>query len=191
MPYACSLLEFLEERYHASPGFSEKAQPGQKPRRPQGRRHRPRAERRALQARGDPKNEHKLPDHPEFMPAQHLRQHQGQNARPLRRAEPHRLLPHHPRLEDAPRASRRWTIIGIVTLPEFRWDEAMLHARPPQRERLLKSRRGPNNPVGVLWTGLNKPASASTARTTPRPLAAHRATAASGWQTGTPRASPI
>ena len=48
-----------------------------------------------------------------------------------------------------------WKILGSVTLPWFRHDEGMLnygvrtddfHNLPP----------GPNNPVGVLWMGLNK-----------------------------------
>jgi hypothetical protein len=49
-----------------------------------------------------------------------------------------------------------WKILGIVTLPVFRWDDSLLkegvrsdkaHLLPP----------GPNSPVGVLWAGLNKP----------------------------------
>jgi lipoprotein-anchoring transpeptidase ErfK/SrfK len=54
----------------------------------------------------------------------------------------------------APKGS--WKILGSVTLPWFRHDEGVLnygvrtknfHNLPP----------GPNNPVGVLWMGLNKP----------------------------------
>ncbi|MDQ3413919.1 MAG: L,D-transpeptidase, partial [Verrucomicrobiota bacterium] len=49
-----------------------------------------------------------------------------------------------------------WKILGIATLPWFRHDEGVLnhgvrtndfHNIPP----------GPNNPVGILWCGLNKP----------------------------------
>ena len=49
-----------------------------------------------------------------------------------------------------------WKILGAATLPWFRHDEGVLqhgvrtndfHNLPP----------GPNNPVGILWIGLNKP----------------------------------
>ncbi len=49
-----------------------------------------------------------------------------------------------------------WRILGIVTLPTFRWDDSLLqegvrsdvaHLLPP----------GPNSPVGVLWAGINRP----------------------------------
>lgn len=49
-----------------------------------------------------------------------------------------------------------WRILGIVTLPSFRWDDSLLkegvrsdvaHLLPP----------GPNSPVGVLWAGINRP----------------------------------
>ena len=49
-----------------------------------------------------------------------------------------------------------WKVLGVATMPWFRHDEGVLnygvrtanfHNLPP----------GPNNPVGVLWMGLNKP----------------------------------
>jgi lipoprotein-anchoring transpeptidase ErfK/SrfK len=48
-----------------------------------------------------------------------------------------------------------WTIIGIFTLPEFRWDEEMLeHGR--RSANAFEIPPGPLNPVGVLWCALNK-----------------------------------
>ena len=49
----------------------------------------------------------------------------------------------------------RWRLASMMTAPTFRWDERMLkegqrsdqfHVLPP----------GPNNPVGILWAGINK-----------------------------------
>ncbi len=49
-----------------------------------------------------------------------------------------------------------WTVQRMVSTPEFRWDKSLLeqgkrgadaHQLPP----------GPNSPVGIIWTGLDKP----------------------------------
>jgi lipoprotein-anchoring transpeptidase ErfK/SrfK len=48
-----------------------------------------------------------------------------------------------------------WNIVGLVTLPEFRWDEEMLmHGKRSANAFQIPS--GPRNPVGVLWCALNK-----------------------------------
>jgi lipoprotein-anchoring transpeptidase ErfK/SrfK len=50
----------------------------------------------------------------------------------------------------------KWKILGIAAMPTFRWDEGVLnHGVRTENFHLLPS--GPNNPVGVLWIGLNKP----------------------------------
>jgi lipoprotein-anchoring transpeptidase ErfK/SrfK len=47
-------------------------------------------------------------------------------------------------------------ILGIATSPTFRWDKGVLdHGQRTDTAYLLPP--GPNNPVGVLWIGLNKP----------------------------------
>jgi lipoprotein-anchoring transpeptidase ErfK/SrfK len=48
-----------------------------------------------------------------------------------------------------------WKIEVMLALPQFRWDKQMLEhgTRGPQAHLLAP---GPNNPVGVLWAGLNK-----------------------------------
>lgn len=49
-----------------------------------------------------------------------------------------------------------WKILGIAAMPTFRWDEGVLnHGVRTENFYMLPS--GPNNPVGVLWIGLNKP----------------------------------
>ena len=50
----------------------------------------------------------------------------------------------------------RWVIRTMVTTPTFRWDERMLkEGQRSDRFHLLPP--GPNNPVGILWAGINKP----------------------------------
>jgi lipoprotein-anchoring transpeptidase ErfK/SrfK len=48
-----------------------------------------------------------------------------------------------------------WSIEVILALPPFRWDKQMLEhgTRSPDAHLLAP---GPNNPVGVIWAGLNK-----------------------------------
>ncbi len=48
-----------------------------------------------------------------------------------------------------------WKIVGISTLPWFRWDEAMLQ-HGQRSENYFNIPPGPRNPVGVVWIGLNK-----------------------------------
>lgn len=49
-----------------------------------------------------------------------------------------------------------WKILGIATLPWFRHDEGVLNYGV-RTEDFFNLPPGPNNPVGVLWMGLNKP----------------------------------
>ncbi len=49
-----------------------------------------------------------------------------------------------------------WKILGIATLPWFRHDEGVLNAGV-KTDNFYNLPAGPNNPVGVLWMGLNKP----------------------------------
>ena len=49
-----------------------------------------------------------------------------------------------------------WKILGIATLPVFRHDEGVLN-HGVKTDNFYNLPPGPNNPVGVLWMGLNKP----------------------------------
>ena len=49
-----------------------------------------------------------------------------------------------------------WKILGIATLPVFRHDEGVLQHGEKSSE-FFNLPPGPNNPVGILWMGLNKP----------------------------------
>jgi lipoprotein-anchoring transpeptidase ErfK/SrfK len=49
-----------------------------------------------------------------------------------------------------------WKILGIATLPVFRHDEGVLQ-HGVKSDVHFDLPPGPNNPVGILWMGLNKP----------------------------------
>ena len=49
-----------------------------------------------------------------------------------------------------------WKILGIATLPWFRHDEGVLNGGVVT-DSFYNLPAGPNNPVGILWMGLNKP----------------------------------
>jgi len=49
-----------------------------------------------------------------------------------------------------------WRIVGIAQMPTFRWDKSVLEYGV-RSENFYELPMGPNNPVGVMWIGLNKP----------------------------------
>ena len=49
-----------------------------------------------------------------------------------------------------------WKILGIATMPVFRHDEGVLQ-HGVKSGQFYDLPPGPNNPVGILWMGLNKP----------------------------------
>jgi len=49
-----------------------------------------------------------------------------------------------------------WKIVGIAQMPTFRWDESVLNYGV-RSEVFYELPMGPNNPVGVMWIGLNRP----------------------------------
>lgn len=48
-----------------------------------------------------------------------------------------------------------WRIVGITQMPTFRWDQSMLNYGVRSSES-YQLPIGPNNPVGVMWIGLNR-----------------------------------
>ena len=152
MPYP-SLLDFLEERYHCSPDFIQKLNPklnldnlraGITVRVPN-----------VAPFKLEDVKEHKLPDHPEFA----LRSvWVSTKEKMLDVYDGPRLIaafPITPGSKMLPAPPGVWEIIGIFTLPEFRWDEEMLeHGR--RSKNAYEIPPGPKNPVGVLWAGLDK-----------------------------------
>lgn len=49
-----------------------------------------------------------------------------------------------------------WHVVGITSLPNFRWDEGVLN-HGVRTDKYFMLPPGPNNPVGVAWTALSKP----------------------------------
>lgn len=49
-----------------------------------------------------------------------------------------------------------WHIVGIAEMPTFRWDKSVLEYGVRSSD-YYELPIGPNNPVGVMWIGLNKP----------------------------------
>jgi lipoprotein-anchoring transpeptidase ErfK/SrfK len=49
-----------------------------------------------------------------------------------------------------------WRIVGITQLPTFRWDYSVLEYGV-RSSNAYELPIGPNNPVGVMWIGLNRP----------------------------------
>lgn len=54
-----------------------------------------------------------------------------------------------------PAPAGTWKIVGIATMPWFRWDKGVLD-RGVRTDNFYNIPSGPNCPVGVLWCGLNK-----------------------------------
>jgi len=50
----------------------------------------------------------------------------------------------------------KWRILGIAQMPTFRWDASVLEYGI-RSDHFYELPFGPNNPVGVMWIGLNRP----------------------------------
>jgi lipoprotein-anchoring transpeptidase ErfK/SrfK len=48
-----------------------------------------------------------------------------------------------------------WKIVGVATMPWFRWDNAMLN-HGYRSDEYFNIPPGPRNPVGIAWIGLNR-----------------------------------
>ncbi|WP_146851256.1 L,D-transpeptidase family protein [Brevifollis gellanilyticus] len=79
--------------------------------------------------------------------------------RMLRVTDGSRLLaafPLTPGSQEHPAPLGEWKITGAVPWPWYRYDEGVLK-RGVRTETFYNLPPGPNSPVGVLWTGLNRP----------------------------------
>ena len=65
-------------------------------------------------------------------------------------------LPITPGSETLPTPDGKFRILGVSAQPTFRWDEGVLN-HGIRTENFYNLPAGPNNPVGVVWVGLNKP----------------------------------
>jgi len=154
LPYE-SLLEFLTERFHCDPAFLQKLNP--------------RLKLSDLKA-GDvvrvpnvePFKIEELPKTGKLPPQPELKDRVitiDRKERILELTEGDALLatvPITPGGGSLPTPAGDWKIVGIAAMPTFRWDEGVLN-RGVRTDKFFELPPGPNNPVGVLWCGLNKP----------------------------------
>jgi len=153
MPYP-DLLTFVEERYHASPDFLQKLNPGMNmDALKAGVTLRvPNVEPFKLE---DIKEGQILPKRPDLA----LRSvYIYTKEKMLDVYDGKKLIasfPITPGSTKLPAPLGKWEVIGIVTLPQFRWDEEMLEHGKRSADA-YEIPPGPRNPVGVLWCGLDK-----------------------------------
>ncbi len=153
MPYS-SLLEFVAERFHAAEDFLRKLNPG--------------VDLEQLKVGDTVKvpnvqpfeveklTEHFVPDNPAFATREIVIDIR-ENFLEVREGD--RLVaefPITPGSKTLPAPQGVWKILGIATLPWFRHDEGVLN-HGVRTSDFYNIPPGPNNPVGVLWMGLNKP----------------------------------
>jgi lipoprotein-anchoring transpeptidase ErfK/SrfK len=153
LPYT-SLLEYVAERYHSAEAYIQKLnhdknweqlQPGDTLTVPN-----------VLPFEVEKIQEGKLPENPAFAAR---KTYVDTKERLLEVFENDQLVcvfPITPGSKMLPAPIGTWKILAATTWPWFRYDEAMLHygVRSSQYYNLPP---GPNNLVGVLWMGLNKP----------------------------------
>ncbi len=65
-------------------------------------------------------------------------------------------VPIAPGSPDHPTPTGKWRVLGIASMPTFRWDKGVLD-RGVRTDEFFMLPCGPNNPVGVAWIGLSKP----------------------------------
>ena len=154
LPYE-SLLEFLTERFHCAPEFLEKTNPGVKL--------------GALKVGSVVKVPNVepfkieelsqiggLPEIPEFA-GRVITVDTREKMLDLREGD--KLiasLPITPGSGSLPTPPGTWRIVGIAEMPTFRWDKSVLMTGV-RSDNFYELPIGPNNPVGVMWIGLNKP----------------------------------
>lgn len=61
-----------------------------------------------------------------------------------------------PGSSDHPAPIGEWRVVGAVPWPWYRYDEGVLD-RGERTTTFFQLPPGPNSPVGILWTGLNRP----------------------------------
>ncbi|MEO8353348.1 MAG: L,D-transpeptidase, partial [Chthoniobacteraceae bacterium] len=154
LPYA-SLLEFLTERYHCSPNLLVKINPALRldQLKPGDVVRVPNVEPFRIE---DLPKQGNLPAKPEFKSRVIT---VDRKDRILELTEGDKLIasvPITPGGGSLQTPAGKWRILGIAAMPTFRWDEGVLN-HGVRTTDYYNLPAGPNNPVGVLWCGLNKP----------------------------------
>ena len=154
LPYE-SLLEFLTERFHCAPEFLEKINPGVKlgSLKVGSVVKVPNVEPFKIEELSQIGG---LPEIPEYL-GRVITIDTREKMLDLRDGD--KLiasLPITPGSGSLPTPPGTWRIVGIAEMPTFRWDKSVLMTGV-RSDTFYELPIGPNNPVGVMWIGLNKP----------------------------------
>lgn len=149
------LLEFLEERYHCDTEFLRKLNPSMNldALKPGDVVRVPNVEPFKIE---EIRSIARLPDVPELRKREI---HVNRREHVLTLQEGENILasfPITPGSEETPTPPGQWKVVGITSLPNFRWDEGVLN-KGIRTEKFFMLAPGPNNPVGVAWIALSKP----------------------------------
>lgn len=152
LPYT-SLLEFVAERFHSAESFIQKLNPGKNwEQLPVGE---------VLKVPNvkpfefEKITESKIPPNPAFAARKVFVDTKERLLEVFENDQLVCVFPITPGSTALPAPVGTWKIVGIVTMPWFRYDEGMLN-HGVRTEEFFNLPPGPNNLVGVLWTGLNK-----------------------------------
>jgi lipoprotein-anchoring transpeptidase ErfK/SrfK len=154
LPYS-SYLEFVAERYHSSPEFLQKLNPGLKFD----------TVKIGDQIRVPNVEPFKLEEIPDTGNLPDVEAYKTRKIVISRRDTIFELydgdkliasIPIAPGSPAHPTPQGHWKILGVSTMPTFRWDAGVL-SRGVRTSNFYMLPSGPNNPVGVGWIGLNKP----------------------------------
>ncbi len=152
LPYT-SLLEFVAERYHSAEAFIQKLnpgknwehlQPGESVKVPN-----------VLPFEVEKISEGKVPANPAFAKRKIFVDTKERLLEVFDNGQLVCVFPITPGSTALPAPVGTWKIMGIATMPWFRYDEGMLNYGV-RTESFYNLPPGPNNLVGVLWMGLNK-----------------------------------
>jgi lipoprotein-anchoring transpeptidase ErfK/SrfK len=149
-----SLLEFVAERYHSAEEYIQKLNPGK-----DWEHLKPGEELKVpnvVPFEIEKLTETFVPDNPAFV---NRKVFILTKQRVLEIFEGDQMLfefPITPGSSKLPAPKGTFKILGIATLPWFRHDEGVLN-HGVRTENYFNLPPGPNNPVGILWMGLNKP----------------------------------
>ena len=154
LPYP-AYADFVAERYHTSPDFLKKLNPGLRfdSLKVGDELRVPNVAPFKIEEMPETGN---LPEVPEFK-NRHIVITRGETQLDL--YEDDKLIagiPIAPGSPAHPTPAGKWRILGIASMPTFRWDAGVLN-RGVRTGNFYMLPAGPRNPVGVAWIGLNKP----------------------------------
>ena len=149
-----SLLEFVAERYHSAEAYIRRLNPGKdwEHLKPGDVLKVP----NVLPFEIEKITEGKVPENPAFAPRKIFIDTKERLLEVFDGDQLVCVFPITPGSTTLPAPVGTWKILGMATMPWFRYDEGMLNYGV-RTENYFNLPPGPNNLVGILWMGLNKP----------------------------------